>query len=124
MRRAYGNLGSMGPRRFGSTLVLAAALACAAPALAADQKDKEAQARELYQKALAHYDLAEYDKAVDEFKEAYELTNKPELLFNLAQAYRAKKDWTNALHFYRTYLARRPQAANRADVEAFIKEAE
>jgi tetratricopeptide (TPR) repeat protein len=109
--------------RFISTLLLSAALACAArPAGAADQK--ETLARELYQKALTHYDLAEYDRAVEEFKQAYELTNKPELLFNLAQAYRAKKDWANALHFYRTYLSRRPQAANRADVEAFIKEAE
>ncbi|HZS37375.1 MAG TPA: hypothetical protein VFF06_11145 [Polyangia bacterium] len=102
------------------TLALAAPRAHAAP----DRKNAEAEARDLYQKAIAHYDLAEYDRAIDEFKQAYELTNRPELLFNLAQAHRAKKDWANALHFYRTYLSRKPQAANRADVEAFIAEAE
>jgi tetratricopeptide (TPR) repeat protein len=109
-----------------------AAVAVAVAALASpralgaapDRKAAEAEGRDLYQKAIAHYDLAEYDRAIDEFKQAYELTNKPELLFNLAQAYRAKKDWANALHFYRTYLSRKPQAANRADVETFIAEAE
>src|SRR5438046_2413316 len=100
----------------GVVLALAAPRALAA---APDRKNAEAEARDLYQKAISHYDLAEYDRAIDEFKQAYELTNKPELLFNLAQAHRAKKDWPNALHFYRTYLARKPQAANRADVEAF-----
>ncbi|HUS68500.1 MAG TPA: hypothetical protein VMZ28_28390, partial [Kofleriaceae bacterium] len=77
-------------------------------------------ARELYQKGIVHYDLAEYDLAIDAFKKAYALSNEPGLLFNLAQTYRLKKDHAQALHFYRTFLELKPATPNRADVEAQI----
>jgi tetratricopeptide (TPR) repeat protein len=77
-------------------------------------------ARELYQKGIVHYDLAEYDLAIDAFKQAYALSNEPGLLFNLAQTYRLKKDHAQALHFYETFLGLRPATPNRADVEAQI----
>ena len=60
------------------------------------------EARALYDKAIAHYDLAEYEAAIGEFKQAYELSHEAALLFNIAQAYRLKKDWAQALHFYKT----------------------
>jgi tetratricopeptide (TPR) repeat protein len=82
----------------------------------------QARARELYQKGLTHYDLAEYDRAIEEFKQAYELSERPELLFNLAQTYRAKRETAQALHFYRTYLKLKPDAPNRAEVETRIAE--
>jgi tetratricopeptide (TPR) repeat protein len=80
-----------------------------------------AQARALYDKAIAHYDLAEYDVAIDEFKQAYELSRQPGLLFNIAQSYRLKKDYEQALHFYRTYLELVPDAPNRRDAETQIR---
>ena len=86
--------------------------------------DPDTRARELYKAGLTHYDLADYDRAVDEFKQAYELSHRPELLFNLAQTYRAKKDYDLALHFYRTFLELDPNARNRADVETTIAEVE
>jgi len=79
-----------------------------------------AEAKALYEKAIAHYDLAEYDVAIAEFKQAYELAHEPGLLFNIAQAYRLKNDYSQALHFYQTYLNRQPKASNRADAEAQI----
>jgi tetratricopeptide (TPR) repeat protein len=85
----------------------------------ADQ-GSQAEARALYEKAIAHYDLAEYDLAITEFKQAYELSREPGLLFNLAQACRLKKDYEQALHFYQTYLELVPRAPNRGDAEAQI----
>jgi len=80
--------------------------------------DVKAEARTLYEQATAHYDRGEYDAAIGEFKQAYELTHEPGLLFNLAQTYRLKKDAHEALHFYQRYLELKPDATNRADAEA------
>ncbi|HEX6835939.1 MAG TPA: hypothetical protein VF334_05165, partial [Polyangia bacterium] len=83
---------------------------------------REDEARELYKKGMTHYELGEFDTAIDEFKRAYALTSAPGLLFNLAQVYRMKKDPEQAVYFYRTYLRLVPNAPNRADVEALLAE--
>lgn len=82
----------------------------------------EDEARELYKKGMTHYELGEFDVAIDEFKRAYALTSAPGLLFNIAQVYRMKKDPEQAVYFYRTYLRLLPTAPNRADVEALVAE--
>src|SRR5262249_10653631 len=41
-------------------------------------------AREHYQRGLTHYNLGEFDAAVNEFKQAYALSSAPGLLFNIA----------------------------------------
>ena len=71
---------------------------------------------------MTHYELGQFDDAIDDFKRAYELTSAPGLFFNLAQVYRMKKDAEQALYFYSTYLRLVPDATNRADVEALIVE--
>ena len=91
-------------------------------AVAATPASAEDEARELYKKGMTHYELGEFDPAIDEFKRAYALTSAPGLLFNLAQVYRMKKDPEQAVYFYRTYLRLVPNAPNRADVEALLAE--
>lgn len=108
-------------------LALAAAVSFAPRAAYADDAEtakKTAEAREHYQKGITHYNLGEFDQAIDEFKQAYAISGSPGLLFNVAQAYRLKKDYENALYFYRTYLRLQPDASNRPDVEARIIEME
>src|SRR5262245_12813633 len=92
----------------------------------ADTGDKEQQARGLYEQGLKHYNLAEYDLAIELFKQAYLLTEAPELLFNIAQSYRLKGagNCRSALQFYRTYLRVEPRASKRASVEAAIADME
>jgi len=85
---------------------------------------KEKEAREHYTSGMRHFDLGEIDAAVAEFKEAYKISAAPGLLFNIAQAYRTKKDYEQALLFYKNYLRLVPRAANRADVEARVTEME
>lgn len=108
--------------RFLVSLLVVAALAT--PAFAQRKKDREKAAIAHYEQGQRHYNLGEFDKAIEEYKAAYALTNAPGLLFNIAQAYRLKKDYEQALFFYRTYLREDPQAENRGDVEALIAELE
>jgi tetratricopeptide (TPR) repeat protein len=77
-------------------------------------------ARDLYQRATRHYELGDYDRAIEEYKRSYEISAAPALLFNLGQVYRLKKDPATALRFYTNYLRLQPQAPNRADVEGLI----
>ncbi|HEX5062856.1 MAG TPA: tetratricopeptide repeat protein [Kofleriaceae bacterium] len=84
--------------------------------------DKEAEAKAHYDKGISHYNLGEFDPAITEFKAAYAISSKPGLLFNVAQSYRLKKDYEQALYFYQTYLRLKPDAPNRQDVEDRMKE--
>ncbi|MFH0899283.1 MAG: hypothetical protein V2A73_01510 [Pseudomonadota bacterium] len=86
--------------------------------------DKAARAREHYDQGITHYNLGEFDLAIGEFKKAYAITGASALLFNIAQAYRLKKDYDQALYFYKTYIRLKPDAPNRPDVEARIGEME
>jgi tetratricopeptide (TPR) repeat protein len=103
-----------------------AALLVAAPAAvaAADSGDAMQEAKDHYDRGMAHYELGEFAAAADEFKLAYARSQAPGLLFNLGQATRLNKDYEQALHFYRAYLRVRPDAANREDVEKRIAEIE
>jgi tetratricopeptide (TPR) repeat protein len=105
-------------------LVVAALSVCAATAHAADGGDVLLEAKQHYDRGMAHYELGEFTAAVEEFKLAYARSQAPGLLFNLAQASRLAKDYEQALHFYRTYLRVRPDAPNRDDVERRIVEIE
>lgn len=112
--------------RLSACVVVGLALlqAAAPPAAAADPPPAPAPdpAREHYERGLAKYNLAEFDAAIVEFKQSYELSKAPRLLFNIAQAYRLKKDYASALYFYNTYLRADPNPPNREDVDAKIDE--
>ena len=113
-----------------ATLLAASATAAAQPAprpsptIERPQADdqKRAEAKALYEQGLSHYNLGEFDQAIAAFRKSYELTQAPGLLFNIAQAFRLKKDYEQATYFYTTYLRLQPDASNRADVEARLAE--
>lgn len=71
-----------------------------------------------------HFELAEYQAAIADFKEAFRISDRPELLFNIAQAYRLANDCVQARTFYKTYLRRVPDAPNAAKVKERIDELE
>jgi tetratricopeptide (TPR) repeat protein len=78
----------------------------------------------LYTEGVRHYNVGEYDAAIDAFKRAYLISNSPSLLYNIAQAYRKKgpSGCEPALEFYRSYLRERPAAPDRASIEATMDE--
>ncbi len=92
----------------------------------ATEPSEQATAVAAYEAALKHYNLAEYELAIDEFKTAYRLTQAPELLYNIAQAYRLK----GAVGVYSggDVLPKLPRAAptrlKRAAAEAAVKDLE
>lgn len=99
-------------------LGLAFVLAATAPAAA----DGDAAALEA--SGNKHFQLAEYDAAITDFKEAFRISNEPGYLFNIAQAYRLKNDCRAAATFYKNYLRAKPDAANAAKVKERITEME
>src|ERR1700690_1483841 len=84
--------------------------------------DDQGTARDHYIKGTRAYELGLYDEAIAEYMAAYKTKDDPALLFNLGQAHRLAGHATEALHFYKTYLAKGPQGANRADVESEMRE--
>jgi tetratricopeptide (TPR) repeat protein len=107
-------------------VALLTGLLAAAPARAAGAEPQgpapelEARARALYDQGMRHYNLSEYDTAIDAFKQGYKLSGNAGFLYNIAQAYRMKGDCAQAVTFYRNYLRADPQAENRAAVEERI----
>ncbi len=81
-------------------------------------------AQRLYDKASASYAAGHYERALRDFAAAYQLDSAASLLFNIAQCHRKLGRWKDAVSYYRSYLSERPDAVNRAAVEALIEEAQ
>jgi tetratricopeptide (TPR) repeat protein len=101
-------------------VVAAAALLALSAGVA--RADDEASARDHYVKGTRAYELGLYDEAIAEYMAAYKTKDDAALLFNLGQAHRLAGHAAEALRFYKTYLSKLPEAANRADVEVKIRE--
>src|SRR6185295_18265595 len=82
--------------------------------------DNLAEAKAHFQRATNLYDLQRYLEAAHEYEAAFELKDRPEILFNIGQAYRLAGENQKAAGAFRSYLRRLPHAENRADVEARI----
>jgi tetratricopeptide (TPR) repeat protein len=81
-----------------------------------------AVARKAYQHALELYDAGKYREAATELRKAYELAPLPPILFNLGVTYRKLGNRAAARAAFREYLARMPNATNRAEVEQMLAE--
>jgi tetratricopeptide (TPR) repeat protein len=106
-------------------LGLLVALACllAGAQLHADKRDKRAEARVHYDNGLRKFDLGKYDEAAEEFVQAYELVGEPpNILYNIAQAYRLAEKYERSAQFYRSFLRKVPDVPNRAEIEGRIAE--
>jgi tetratricopeptide (TPR) repeat protein len=101
------------------------------PALAWAQKTAD----EWYKEGENQYNLGNFDKAVDAFKQGFALetndSKKAAYLYNVAQSYRQENDCKNALFFYKRFLALKGNdttkplsAKTRKDVEDRITELE
>jgi tetratricopeptide (TPR) repeat protein len=78
------------------------------------------EGRLLFEAGSRAFNDARYDVALERFREAYEMSHRPVLLFNIGTAAdRLRKD-AEALEAFVAYLAAVPDAPNRRDVEARI----
>ncbi len=86
--------------------------------------DDVAAARAHFDEGQKQFNLGHFPEAQREFEQAYLAKPAPVFLFNLGQCHREMKSWGEAIHAWQRYLAAAPEAANRAAVEALIREAE
>ncbi len=84
--------------------LLLIALWCAAQAGEGD----DARARELYENGAILYEEGRYEDAVIAFEEAYRLSGRPALLFNIANALERTGRWDEALDVLSRYRAYAP----------------
>jgi hypothetical protein len=84
---------------------------------------KKERARGYYAQGRKDYDLGNFDKAVENFKKAYDAWDDGAFLFNIAQSYRQLGDCKNALFFYKGFLSRKKDAKEevKKEVEGHIK---
>jgi hypothetical protein len=81
----------------------------------------EAEARGAFARGKQAYDAGEFDTAAQAFQEAYALSKRPGLLYNLYLAYRDANRQADAAEALRSYLALDPAVPNRPQLEARLK---
>lgn len=123
----------MGPRSLGSwltgwLLVLSLAASPVAPPQAAAQDpsdqeaaDAESQAREAFSRGRVHYDNGEFSQAADAFEQAYRLSGRDVLLYNLYLARRDANQLVQAAEALRGYLEKVEVIENRPQLEARLR---
>jgi hypothetical protein len=82
------------------------------------------QAKKAVAAGLEAQSAGRYDEAIGFYRQAYDAVPHPELLFNLAQAYRLKGDPETALGMYQRYLAIEPKGRVAADARRWVAELE
>lgn len=114
------------PRRWLAMLVFGLALRTL-PALADEELKDDPRARQFFEVGAQAYRKGQYLLAIDAFKEAYAITQRPGLLFSLAQAhqrqFRASGDeqhLAQAIEHYRRYLTRVNSGGRHADASAAL----
>lgn len=89
---------------------------------AAQSKQEIEQAKKRFREGKKLYQSEEYDQAAEAFKEAYELSGRSELLYNVGQSYRLGGNLREAEKYLQQYLAEAPDARNADDVVELIVE--
>jgi tetratricopeptide (TPR) repeat protein len=91
----------------------------------ADRASRRAliRAKRLFNKGTVHFNLGEYDEALERYREAYLIRPLPGFLFNIGQCHFNLGQYEKALALYQQYLMKQPDAPNRADVRQQIAKA-
>jgi tetratricopeptide (TPR) repeat protein len=79
----------------------------------AQQSSEDQQARALFDAGHTAYDAGRFEQALRYFREAYELSHRPALLFNIASAADRLLEIQTAIDAYQAYLDAMPNADNR-----------
>jgi tetratricopeptide (TPR) repeat protein len=79
-------------------------------------------AEALSAEGVAHFRRGEYTQAIEAFEASYALRPLPELLYDLAQAYRRLGNCEQALGYYRRYFEHAPPGSLRDKAAARIAE--
>jgi len=81
----------------------------------------EVRARQVFEEARAAFAAADYEVALARFREAYELSARAELLYNVGLAADRLRRDEEALEAFERYLREMPEAQNRHEVERRVE---
>jgi tetratricopeptide (TPR) repeat protein len=104
-------------------IAVVGALIGAAPSALAQSSDDDRKARELYLVGDNHYAAGRYEQALLKFEQAYMLSKRPQLLYNIANAYERMGDYEKAADYLRRYLES-PEAEDVSSVRERIRRLE
>jgi tetratricopeptide (TPR) repeat protein len=91
----------------------------AAPASALTEDEERAKAHFLA--GQSYYEQASYADALKEFNEAYRISKRPPLLYNIARCYESMEQLDKAIEALQMYLQVSPNADDRIAIESRIK---
>jgi tetratricopeptide (TPR) repeat protein len=100
------------------SLVIIGLLLTLAPEAWAQRKLQAARIH--YQAGAAYYQRGKYTDAIREFLQSYELSRKPDILYNLAQCHDKLGQRDKVVEYLKRYLAGKPKADDREQVEAWL----
>ncbi len=89
-----------------------------------EEAERQERAKWLYSRGAEAFDAGRYLESVKHFKEAAQLVPNPALSYNIGLAYDSMGETTDALSWYRDYLRRVPDAADRDAVIKSIRRLE
>ena len=97
------------------------------PAFAAAQEpanppaDVDERARAHFQSGRAYFDTADYESALREFNQAYALSHRPALLYNIYAAHERLGNLEEAIRYLERYLAEGGEIPDRATLEVRLR---
>src|SRR6266498_2326357 len=100
-------------------LLVAILWLAAAPAAAAMTEEEE-RAKAHFLAGQSYYDQASYADALKEFNEAYRISKRPALLYNIARCHEALDQVPEAVAMLERYLHEAPDDVDRAAIETRI----
>ncbi len=83
--------------------------------------DLDQAARIRYQQGTSAFDSGDYDTALERFRQAYELSPRPALLYNIAATLDRLRRDEEAADALRAYLEAVPDAPDRTEIEARLR---
>lgn len=84
-------------------------------------QDRDAQSRERFVAGRDAYSAGQYDVALERFTEAYDLSPRPQLLYNIGQCHDRLRHDQEAIDSFERYLALVPEADNGEEVRARLQ---
>jgi hypothetical protein len=104
-----------------TTILVSCASTAHAQAQPGGESERDQQARTRFEQGREAYKDGRYRDAWAYFHEAYQLSGRPELLFNIGQTADRLGQESDALRAFNMYLERLPNAENRRDVENRVR---
>ncbi len=101
--------------------VIVASLVSVSHAKAQSTDADDALARERYQAAVVAFDAGSYEAALDLFRGAYELSPRPQLLYNIGTTADRLRRNVEAVEAFEAYLEQAPDASNAESVRRRIE---